>query len=461
MSLSSKIDVLLINPYVYAPKTRMPPLGLLSIASVLDGKGYNVRFIDMQIQSKDEVKSALAELREDGLVGFGGASEGRFIVFELSALAKEMHPACTVVYGGPHASFTSEITLRKVPGIDIIVIREGELTVSELADCVLQKEGSLGQIKGIAYQRDGHVVRNPSMPRISNLDILDYRFTKFINYEDYSQELLLGKGKGLHSITSRGCFWRCTFCAASVLWGSRITGHSVNRVGEEIERLFQSVPDLKGILFVDSIFTYDRQRVRDLCAEFDRRKLRFSWACDVRANSVDYDLLARMRDSGCYSVSFGFESASQRVLDVIKKKATVDDAIKVFDWVTRLNMNAIVNVTYGHPTETFAEALYSLNFMKDYLSDNVHMLDPQPMRVYPGTELEAYAIEHNLLPAGFDWVTDYNNDPGLKRSTPFVPVLAQPQLGIKEFKALESEFNKISKAGSDTVFVSSKPQSST
>ncbi|MFC1904268.1 B12-binding domain-containing radical SAM protein [Chloroflexota bacterium] len=461
MNVASKIDVMLINPYVYAPKTRMPPLGLLSIASILDGKGYNVKFIDMQIQSPDEVKSALADLREDGLVGFGGASEGRFIVFELSAVAKEMHPACTVVYGGPHASFTAEITLKRMPSIDVVVIREGELTASELADCVLKKEDSLKQINGVAYRQDGYVAHNPPRPRISDLDILDYRFDKFIGYNDYSQELLLGKGKSLHSITSRGCFWRCSFCAASVLWDSQITGHSAKRIGGEIERLFQIVPDLKGVIFVDSIFTYDRQRVRNLCDEFDRRKLRFLWSCDIRANSVDYELLARMRDSGCYSVSFGFESASQRVLDVIKKKATVNDAVKVFAWVTRLNMNTIVNVTYGHPTETFDEALYSLNFIKDYLSDNVHMLDPQPMRVYPGTELESYAIEHNLLPEGFSWATYYNNDPGLKRSTPFVPVLVQPQLGIDEFKALESEFSKISSAGSDAIFVDSKPQPST
>jgi len=459
MKISDKIDVLLINPYVYAPKTNMAPLGLLSIASILDSKGYNVKFIDMQIQSMSDVKLALADLREDGLVGFGGASEGRFVVFELSAIAKEMHPACTVVYGGPHASFTSDITLKRIPTIDVFVMQEGELTVSELADCILKKDSSLKQIEGINYRQDGYVVHNPIRPRISDLDILDYRFTKFINYNDYHQDLFFDKGKALHFISSRGCFWNCNFCAASLLWNRKITSHSIKRVCDEIEHLFQIVSDLKGIIFADSIFTYNRQRVREFCDEVNRRKLKFLWTCDIRANSVDYDLLARMRESGCYSVSFGFESASQRVLDVIKKRATVGDAIKVFEWVARLNMHTIVNVTYGHPTETFDEALYSLNFIKNYLSDNVHMLDPQPMRIYPGTELESFAIEHDLLPKGFDWVTCYNNDPGLRRSTPFVPILIQPQLGIDEFKALESEFKKFEKAGSDTIFISSRTKS--
>ena len=145
---SSLIDILLINPHVYAPKTLLPPLGLLSIASTLATKGYNVKVIDMQLQSIDEVKTALSNMRDNGLVGFGGASEGRHLVFEMSKLAKEACPSCTVAYGGPHASFTAELTLKSILTIDVVVIYEGEITASELADCVLKRRGSLEQIKG-------------------------------------------------------------------------------------------------------------------------------------------------------------------------------------------------------------------------------------------------------------------------------------------------------------------------
>lgn len=451
MAESSLIDVLLINPYVYAPKTTQPPLGLLSIASTLAAKDYNVKVIDMQLQLMDEVEAALSNMREDGLVGFGGASEGRRYVFEISKLAKESHPNCTVVYGGPHASFTAELTLERIKTIDVVVFQEGEITASELADCVLKKEGSLENIKGIAYRKDGEVIKTPPRPRIQDLDILVYDYGKFVDSKHYDQVLLLGQGKGLHFVSSRGCPYKCNFCSASLLWEHHITSHSSKRIVDEIEGLFQERPDINGILFADSTFTYNKSRVREICDEIKKRKLAFVWSCDTRANTVDYELLAYMKDAGCYVLGLGFESASQRVLDTIEKKATVEQSVRLFNWAEKLDMHVVVSVTFGHPTETYEEALYTLNFIKDYLSDNIHMMDPQPMRIYPGTELERFAIENNLLPEGFDWCIDYDYDPGLKRSTPYVPVLIQPQMGIPEFKALLAEFEKISKGGSDTV----------
>ncbi len=451
MAKSSLIDILLINPYVYAPKTSQPPLGLLSIASTLDAKGYNVKVIDMQLQLRDKVEAALNDMREDGLVGFGGASEGRRYVFELSKLAKEAHPNCTVVYGGPHASFTAELTLNRIKTIDAVVIQEGEITAGELADCVLEKDGLIEQIKGIAYRKNGDVIKTPARPRIRDLDILVCDYGKFVDLKHYDQVLLLGKGKGLHFISSRGCFIKCNFCAASLLWNHHITSHSPKRVAEEVEKLFQERPDINGILFSDSTFTYKKSRVRAICDEIKNRKLDFLWSCTTRANTVDYDLLAYMKDAGCYSLSLGFESASQRVLNIIGKKATVEQSERLFNWAEKLDMNVIVSVTFGHPTETYEEALYTLNFIKDYLSGNIHIMDPQPMRIYPGTELERFAIENNLLPEGFDWCIDYDHNPGLKRSTPYVPILIQPQMGIPEFKALLAEFEKIGKSGSDII----------
>ena len=172
---------------------------------------------------------------------------------------------------------------------------------------------------------------------------------------------------------------------------------------------------------------------------------------EQQIETVDYDLLAYMKDAGCYSLSLGVESASQRILNVIGKKTTVEQSERLFNWVEKLDMNVVCGITFGHPTETYEEALHTLNFMKEHLSDNIHMTDPQPMRIYPGTQLEHFAIENNLLPEGFDWCVDYDYEPGLKRSTPYVPIIIQPQMGIPEFEALLAEFEKIGKSGSDMV----------
>ena len=195
-----------------------------------------------------------------------------------------------------------------------------------LAEHFLQKKRKLKDIRGISYRDGADVRRNPPRERIKNLDSLVYNFSKFIDYNDYEQNLLLGKrnGKAFNFITSRGCIAKCNFCAASALWHGGISAHSAARIVDEIEKIFEENPYIKGILFVDSLLTFSRKHVLSICQEIRRRKLNFSWTCDIRSNSVDYDLLEQMKEAGCYAVNFGFESASPRVLnEVIGKRATV------------------------------------------------------------------------------------------------------------------------------------------
>lgn len=466
----SKYDILLVHPYAFSPKTRFAPIGLLSLASQLDAAGLSTKLLDLQLlqdsmidtlrdlggrlnpdliaKHKEAIRGALKDLREDGIVGFGGASEGRFQVFNYSRYVKELLPESKVIYGGPHATFTGELTLKKITSIDIIVHNEGEITLAELVEYFFHKKKNLRDIKGISYRGGKDIHRNPPRKRIRNLDSLVYNFSKFIDLNDYQQDFLLGKrtGKAFNFITSRGCIAKCNFCAASALWHGGISAHSARRVVDEIEKLIEENCEIKGILFVDSLLTFSRTHVLSICQEIERRKLNFSWTCGIRSNSVDYDLLEQMKQAGCYSVNFGFESASPRILnEVIGKKVTVNDALRVFEWVEALDMNVIINVTWGHPTETYDEALYTMDFLMDKLNDHVHMLDPQPMRIYPGTMLEKYAINNKLLPPGFDWCSDYDFDPGLKRSTPYVPILIQPQLGIVGFRQLIDKWDEIAK----------------
>ena len=444
----NKYDMVLVNPHVYAPKTTLAPFGLVSIATFLDRHGYRIRIIDLQLEAPKKLFDELKSLREDGVVGFGGASEGRFQVYEYSKKIKSLMPDVTTVYGGPHATFTGELILDRKPAIDIIVHHEGELTVLELMGALIDKKISINQIDGISFRENGKIIRTKNRTRIKELDMLEYDYQQFIDLNNYDQSLFFGLGKASHFLTSRGCFATCNFCAATSLWQNRITCHSPQRVLEELEKIFKIIPALNGIIFADSLLTFSRNHVLGLCREIKNRNLDFLWSCDVRANSVDYEMLSEMKSAGCYSVNFGFESASQRVLqDAIKKRVRLKDAENLFDWVTELDMHTIINVTWGHPTETLEEARHTLEYVMRIQSDHIHVLDPQPMRIYPGTPLETFAVENNLFPKGFDWCTDYNDDPGLRRSTPYVPILFQPQLGLEEFKRLEEEYFSMPRPG--------------
>jgi len=151
--------MILVNPYVYAPKTTLAPFGMVSIASFLDRHGYRVRIIDLQLETPETLLEELKSLREDGVVGFGGASEGRFQVFEFSKKIKSLMPDVTIIYGGPHGTFTAELTLRRIPAIDIIVHHEGELTALDLMRALFDKKKSLAEINGISFRKNGQLIR--------------------------------------------------------------------------------------------------------------------------------------------------------------------------------------------------------------------------------------------------------------------------------------------------------------
>ncbi len=127
------MNILLIYPEVIESRVfdRMPPLGLAWIAAVLRRAGYDPHILDCQVDDREPAK--VAEEIQQALTLIGGTSHSRFLTFDIAARVKQVCPSTTVVYGGPHASFTAEDTLAHIPAIDIVVHGEGEKPALGLA----------------------------------------------------------------------------------------------------------------------------------------------------------------------------------------------------------------------------------------------------------------------------------------------------------------------------------------
>ena len=415
-----------------------PPLGLASIAAVLEEKGISVTILDLQID--DNLLDVFNKERPK-LVCISGSTETRFECFDIARLCKEKDERVIVAYGGPHATFTAEDTLKAVDHIDIVGRGEGEYTVLELARTILDGHvGKIGNIEGISYRsKGGEIVHNPRRERIRDLDNLPLPARHLLRMDKYNTIMEIIGIPGESVVTSRGCPIGCSFCSASRLWGRWYTMRSPSNVMDEIELLIDNY-GVRGIKFFDSTLTLSRKHIEGLCDAMLDRGLDIVWECEVRADTADKDLFAKMKKAGCYLIDIGIESGNPSVLKRINKKITVEQALQAVDWAKECGLQTKVFLTWGHPGETVKEASDTIKMMKK-LRDRVDVLyTPKPIKIYPGTAVEQFAREHGFLEEGFSWSGKYHCEQNLSLSvTPHVPLLIQPGFGYDEITKLEEQ----------------------
>ncbi|MEW6219120.1 MAG: cobalamin-dependent protein, partial [Thermodesulfobacteriota bacterium] len=233
------MDILLINPPIRVhDKPRHLPHGLAIIASVLRKKvpGIRLHFLDWNAYrwSEAEIRERIRATPCDlALVGGLIPVYGRLIW--LAAVLKEAHPRALVVAGGSAAMSVPELLLAHSQ-VDLICTGEGELTASELvAALAADRQADLTGIPGLAYRGpDGGIVFTPPRPLIEDLDRdSDLPAYDLLPMEIYLANQIIGFGRDVDFISSRGCPFHCTFCYQP--WGRRFRGHSVEFISQGLE----------------------------------------------------------------------------------------------------------------------------------------------------------------------------------------------------------------------------------
>jgi len=189
-------------------------------------------------------------------------------------------------------------------------------------------------------------------------------------------------------ITTRGCPYRCTFCATANT-GYRM--HSVERVVEEMSLLVEEY-NAKEILIRDDTFTLNRKRTIQLCNAIIRAGLhkKVRWDCITRANLIDYKLLTKMKEAGCWGMHFGVEGGSQKLIDSIKKDTTLDKISRAFRLCRKIGIETRAYMMLGLPDSTKEDDLTTIRFAKELDPDWAQFTLCTP---YPGTQLYDQVIE--------------------------------------------------------------------
>jgi anaerobic magnesium-protoporphyrin IX monomethyl ester cyclase len=380
------MKVVLINtPYmeIYGPiKTAVGayfPLGLGYIAAVLREAGHKVKLLDPEpVRMSLKALGDALEREDPDLVGIGCATPNFLIAQKIARMAKERTHA-KVSIGGVHVSAMPEDTLRDFPEFDFVVVGEGEYTVLDIAN---GKDPS--SIEGLVHRSGGRVVRNPDRPWITDVDSLPFPARDLVDLRLYNPSVYVDIGKkSATMITSRGCPSRCTFCASHLTLGRGFRPHSPEYVIREMEHLVRDY-GVKHLVIQDDTFTLDKERAKRICRLMIEKKLNVSWYCFSRVNGISRDLVGIMKKAGCYSIGYGVESASEEVLQNIKKGITPDEVRRAFKITRDFNIRILAFFMFGNPGDTRKTIEETIRFAKELKPELAffNLLVP-----YPGTEI--------------------------------------------------------------------------
>ena len=268
----------------------------------------------------------------------------------IAKLIKQHNSNIKVVFGGPYIT----ITQPKFDNVDSIIIGEGEEALLEYC-------------------------KNPK-PKIISNRINDLNSLPFPDRDN-----LLLKGKHIeygHMITGRGCPFNCIFCASKKIWGNSVRLRSVDNVVKEMNEI-ENKYHTNQYLFRDDTFTISKKRTIEFCDRIKNSNYR--WQCDTRIDNLSYDILTRMKNSGCYGIRIGVESGNERMLNFINKKITKDKVRQVVKDCKNIGINITTYFIVGLPTETNNEVIDTINFIKELDPNDVSISIATP---YAGTLLE-------------------------------------------------------------------------
>jgi len=332
---------------------------------------------------------------------------------ELVKILKEKFKAIPIIAGGPHPTVLPEQALNENPGLDYIVVGEGEITILELLDGISGKK-DLAQIEGIAYREEGQIKVTLRRPLIEDLDSLPriayhlFDMEKYIPAPDSYRRF-----PATHMMRSRGCPFNCIYCSNKTMFGRKVRTHSVERVVSDISFLKEHY-NIKEIFFWDDIFTVNRKWVEEFCEKI-KKEAPISWSCNTRVDMVDEVLLKKMKQASCWQIHFGIESGNQRLLDLIKKQITLDQVEQAMRLTRKVGIQTRAYYMLGLPTETPQESLESIRFIKRIRPSYSMVGLASP---YPGTEF-AQMVKDEIEDISWDNYAVIGGFTGKQR--PYVP----------------------------------------
>jgi radical SAM superfamily enzyme YgiQ (UPF0313 family) len=379
------------------------PLALEYIAAGV-ANDHEVKILDLRLQNNfdDVFEKFLPDV-----IGITAYTVHVNRVLQLFEKIKKRNPNILTVVGGHHATimpkdFHSE-------NIDVIVIGEGIFTFREIVNKYERGE-SIEQIPGTAYSKNGILVKaNP----VENFDLDKFPFPDRTLTSEYRNQYYSYWMKPLASIrTSKGCPYRCNFCAMWKLAGGKYYKRSPEKIIEELETLEE-----RYIFFSDDESLLDVSRMTRLAELIKEKGINKRYFLYGRSDTISNNpkLIRLWKDIGLERVFVGLEFFRDDDLNYILKKSSVDDNNKAVKLLQDLGIDiyASLIVRPEFTKNDFAELRKYVRKLKlDFAGFTV--LTP-----LPGTDLYKI-VEPELITRNYDFFD-------------FIHTVLPTELTLKEF----------------------------
>ena len=408
------VDVLLTHSY-HLPYDRKqvrkmqpyPPLGTLYAAAVLQRRGFSVALFDSMLEDPergfpealDQHRPKLVVIYEDNFNFLSKMclTRMREVAFGMIDAAKVY--GSKVVVNGSDASDHSQEYLDR--GATYILLGEAEVTLLELCEFLASQSGrDVGDICGMVYRRTRGLppVRTPARPLTRNLDQLPLPARDLIEVERYRHAWQKAHGFfSLNLVASRGCPYRCNWCAKPI-YGDSYHVRSAESVALEMRELREKFR-VDHLWFADDLFGINNRWVQEFADHVERHEAAVPFKMQSRADLIQPRTAAALARAGCVEVWMGVESGSQKILDAMEKGIRVEQVAQARESLREHGIRACYFLQFGYPGETWADIEKTVQLVRETCPDDLGISVSYPL---PGTNFHARVREQ--LGAKTNWV---------------------------------------------------------
>lgn len=377
----------------------LPPQNLCVLAAVTRQKGFSTKIVDavaLRLNYEDTIKSILRY--SPNYVGITSVTMQIYSAAKLAELIKKEDDSIAIIVGGPHITAVPAETMEKFSAFDVGVIGEGEGSIIDLM-LTLDSGCDLSHIDGIIFRRNGKLQVTQSHESMKDLDSLPLPAWDLLPplakyYSPAGDNIKKFPGSML--VTSRGCPMNCAFCCTKVM-GNKIRVNSAERMIEMVKDLYYNYK-IRDISFHDDNFMAFRSRLEKFCELLKKERINISWSCEGSVNFATLELLKMMKDAGCWQISWGCETGSQKILDFYRKPikvAQVEQAISRAKKVGIHNRGFFIHGNVLETRETMEETIQLIKRL------DLHDFHSCYLTIFPGTRL--YDIAEKYGSWDKDW----------------------------------------------------------
>lgn len=393
---------------VISPKSLIFPVGIACIISVWKRAGHDVDAVNLSLVTDWDVCK-----KDYDFVATGGLACDFAAIRDI--LDKARGNGVPTILGGGIVTSEPELMATSLRP-DYCVLGEGEDTAVELL-AALESGRELDHVAGLGFFRDGIFIMTPPREPIMDLDRLPLPDLEALGF---SQMLDLMRPSDMYNLDlfdhprsypllgSRSCPYGCTFCYHPL--GQKYRQRSMDTIMEELATIIPRYR-INIIEILDELFAVNSDRLFEFCnrlCEITKTvPWEVRWSCQLRVDRLSDDLLATLKKSGCFCISFGFESYSENVLRSMCKHIAPEQIHEAVHMTLSHDISIQGNFIFGDKVETLETAEETLRFWREHAEAGILLGFIHP---YPDSPIYQYCQKKGIIKNRLDFIENHLSD---------------------------------------------------